>query len=72
MSYISLEKFYKKPDASVFKLVLTAAGRANELAQGAQPLVKTPSKKVTTVALEEIAAGVVRYELKVKSKKVKE
>ena len=71
MSYISLEKFYKKPDASVFKLVLTAAGRANELAQGAQPLMKTHSKKVTSVALEEIAAGLVRYDLK-KTKKSKD
>jgi DNA-directed RNA polymerase subunit omega len=62
MSYISLEKLVKKPDASIFKLTLIAAARANELAQGAQPLVKTSSKKVSTVALEEIAAGKVRYE----------
>ena len=72
MSYISLEKFFKKPDASLFKLVLTAAGRANELSQGAQPLVKTHSKKVSTVAMEEIAAGLVRYDLKPKSKKAKD
>lgn len=71
MSYVSLEKFYKKPEASVYKLVLTAAARANELASGASPLVKTHSKKVTTVSLEEIAGGVVRYDLK-KNKKSKD
>lgn len=62
MSYVPLEKLVKKDQTSIFKLVLTAASRANELAQGAQPLVKTSSKKVSTVALEEIAAGKVRYE----------
>ncbi len=62
MSYVPLEKLVKKDQTSIFKLVLTAASRANELAQGAQPLVKTSSKKVSTIALEEIAAGKVRYE----------
>ena len=62
MSYLSLEKLIKNPDASIFKLVLAAAARANELAQGAQPLVKSSAKKVTTIALEEFAAGKVRYE----------
>ena len=71
MSYVSLEKYFKKADASVYRLVLTAAARANELVQGAQPLVKTNAKKVTTIALEEIAAGMVRYENKPKSKKEK-
>ncbi len=70
MTYVSLEKSLKKSDASLYKIVLTAAARANELAQGAQPLVKTQSKKVSTIALEEIAAGKVRYEeTKPKNKK---
>lgn len=62
MSYIPLEKLVKKEDTSLFKLVLAAAARANELAQGAQPLIKCDSKKVSTIALEEIAAEKVRYE----------
>ena len=62
MTYISLEKLVKKQDASVYKITLAAAARANELAQGAQPLIKTASKKVSTVSLEEIAAGKVSYE----------
>ena len=62
MSYVPREKLAKKQDTSLFKLVLTAAARANELAQGASPLIKTNSKKVSTIALEEIAAGKVHYE----------
>lgn len=60
MAYIPLEKLLRK-DTSLFKLILTAAARANELAQGAQPLVQTSSKKVSTIGLEEIAAGKVSY-----------
>lgn len=70
MSYIPLEKLIHKKDTSIFKLVLAAAARANELAQGAQPLIKSESKKVSTIALEEIAAGKVYYgESKTKSKR---
>ena len=60
MAYIPLEKLTRK-NTSLYKLILTAAARANELAQGAQPLVPNPSKKVSSVALEEIAAGKVSY-----------
>lgn len=62
MAYVPIEKLIHK-DESLFKLILASAARANELAQGAQPLVQTSSKKVSTVALEEIASGKVRYEL---------
>ena len=73
MSYIPLEKLVKTPLTSIYKLVLAAAARANELAQGAQPLVKVGSKKVSTITLEEIAAGKVRYEeTKPKGKKAAE
>ena len=60
MAYIPLEKLMRK-DTSLFKLILTAAARANELAAGAQPLVQTGSKKVSTIALEEIASSKVSY-----------
>ena len=62
MAHISLEQLFKTPEASIYKTVLAAAARANELAQGAHPLIKTQAKKVTTVALEEFAARKVRYE----------
>ena len=61
-SHISLEQLLKTPEASLYKTVLALASRANELAQGAQPLIKSQAKKVTTLALEEFAAGKVRYE----------
>lgn len=60
MAYIPLEKLMRK-DTSLFKLILAAAARANELAQGAQPLIQTRSKKISTITLEEIAAGKVSY-----------
>ena len=63
MAYIPLEKLIRK-DTSLFKLILTAAARANELAQGGQPLIQTASKKVSTIALEEIAAGKISYKEK--------
>jgi DNA-directed RNA polymerase subunit omega len=68
MSYVCLEKILKNQDLSLYKLTLTAAARANELAQGAQPLVKAGTRKVSTIALQEIADGKVRYE-EIKSKK---
>ncbi len=68
MAHLSLEQLLNKPDSSIFKLVLAAAGRANELAGGAQPLIKSNAKKVTTIALEEFVAGKVRYE-EIKPKK---
>ena len=72
MAYVPLEKLMKK-DTSLYKLILTASARANELAQGAQPLIHTSSKKVSTIALEEIAAGKVHYrEVKKAAKKSSE
>lgn len=70
MAYVPLEKLVHKEKPSLYKLVLVAAARANELAQGAQPLIQSASKKVSTIALEEIASGKVQYDLiKTKGKK---
>ncbi len=70
MAYIALEKILSEKNQSLYKSVLTAAARANELAQGAQPLIKTDSKKVSTIALNEMAAKKVSYvEIKAKGKK---
>ena len=46
---------------SIYRLVILAAKRAKELADGTPPLVETPSKKATTIALEEILQGKVLY-----------
>ena len=69
MAYIALEKILSAKNQSLYKSVLTAAARANELAQGAQPLIKTDSKKVSTIALNEMAAKKVSYVEIKKSKK---
>lgn len=62
MPYVPLEKLVKEKSSSLYKLVLLAAARANELVQGAQPLIKSGSKKVSTIALQEISTGKVYYE----------
>ena len=74
MAYIALEKILPQTkEVSLYKTVLTAAARANELAQGAQSLIKTDSKKAATVALLEMAAKKVKYvEIKGKGKKTLE
>ncbi len=60
MSYVPLEHLMRSAK-SLFKLVLAASERANEIGQGAPPLVRTGSKKATTMALDEFAAGKVHY-----------
>ena len=58
---VSLEDLMKK-SSSLFGLVICAAARANELASGEQPLIQTKSKKISTIALEEIAKFKVQFE----------
>ena len=71
MGYIALEKILPEKNKSLYKSVLVAAARANELAQGAQPLIKTDSKKVSTIALNEMVAKKISYvETKAKGKKI--
>ena len=63
MVYQPLEKLLPRANNSIYKLVLMAAKRATELADGAPRLVDFPSSdKVTNIALDEIAIG--RVELK--------
>lgn len=47
---------------SKYALVIAAAKRARQLKEGALPLVDVESSNPVTVALEEIAAGKIRYE----------
>ena len=73
MTYVPLQKLLKDKETSLYKLVIGSSLRANELMQGAQPLVKSDSKKVSIVALNEFSTGKVRYvESKSKSKKASE
>jgi DNA-directed RNA polymerase subunit omega len=63
MSYIPVGKIFKDSD-SIFKLAIIAARRAVELNNGANKLIKTSTTKFSTIALEEIIAGKVKYKLK--------
>ena len=56
MSQVAIEELLKK-SGSVYKLVILAAKRAKELAEGSPPLVETSHHKVTSIALEEILQG---------------
>ena len=46
-----------------YALVIVAAKRARQLKEGALPLVEVDSGNPVTVALEEIAAGKIRFEM---------
>jgi DNA-directed RNA polymerase subunit omega len=47
---------------SKFRFILVAAKRARQLQAGAKPLIQTASKKVTSVAQQEVGAGLVPFE----------
>lgn len=53
---------------SMYKLVILASKRALELNDGSPKLVETDSKKVTTIALEEIRRGKISIKPKKKEK----
>ncbi len=48
---------------NLFQLVLTAAKRARQVANGAQPMVEWENDKPTVIALREIAAGYITPEI---------
>jgi len=63
MAYVALENFLNKTNGSVYKLVVLAAKRGLEIAEGQPKLVEADSSlKPSAVALKEIAAG--KIELK--------
>ena len=63
MAYMPVGKIFKDSD-SIFKLTIIAARRAVELNNGANKLITTATTKFSTIALEEIAAGKVKYRIK--------
>ena len=60
MAQVPIEELLKRC-GSVYRLVLLAAKRAKEVADGSPSLVDTSHRKVTSVALEEILQGKVLY-----------
>ena len=61
MDYIPIEQLLDKADNSVYKLVILAAKRTLEIAEGQPKLVAINSSlKPSSIALEEIARGKVK------------
>jgi DNA-directed RNA polymerase subunit omega len=48
---------------SKFRFILVAAKRARQLHAGARALVRTPYKKTTKIAVAELEAGLVPFEV---------
>lgn len=65
MGYVPIEQLLDKADNSIYKLVMLAAKRTLEIAEGQPKLVSTDSSlKPCSIALEEIADGKVRLKKK--------
>ena len=62
MAQVPIEDLLKRC-SSIYRLVILAAKRAKEVADGAPPLVETSHRKVTSIALEEILQGKVLYKV---------
>ncbi len=61
MDYIPIEQLLDKADNSMYKLVMLAAKRTLEIAEGQPKLIALNSSlKPSSIALEEIAEGKVR------------
>jgi DNA-directed RNA polymerase subunit omega len=63
MSHVSWEDLNEKVD-SKFRLVIIAAKRSRQLNQGVRPLVQRNTVKPTYIALDEMVAGRLEYEVK--------
>jgi DNA-directed RNA polymerase subunit K/omega len=52
----------KTPVDSKFRFVLVTSGRAEQLMRGARPKVDAGNRKSTTVAMDEVAQGLVDWD----------
>lgn len=48
---------------SAYRLVIVAAKRSKELQRGAIQRIESPAKKHTTIAIQEVKADVVQFDL---------
>jgi DNA-directed RNA polymerase subunit omega len=56
---------------SKFRYILISAKRTRQLQAGAKPLISRPSRKLTRVAQEEVASGLVKYDIVEEAKPAK-
>jgi DNA-directed RNA polymerase subunit omega len=61
MIYPSIDQLLSKVD-SKYTLVITAAKRGRQIRDGSKPAVNCNSRKEVTIALHEIAEGMIEYE----------
>ncbi|MEJ2684251.1 MAG: DNA-directed RNA polymerase subunit omega [Candidatus Sulfobium sp.] len=62
MDIISLPVEYRKSNVDgKYRLVVIAAQRAKDLSLGAEPKIRTKSKKVTSIAIEEAVSGALEF-----------
>jgi DNA-directed RNA polymerase subunit omega len=54
---------------SKFRFIVVAAHRAKQLQNGAKPRVDTRSRKPTRIAIQEVLAGTVSWEMKSEEEK---
>lgn len=48
---------------SKFRFIILAAKRTRQLQGGSKPLIATHSKKFTRIAQEELASGLIKYDI---------
>lgn len=75
MGYQPLGMLLPRAGGSIYKLVLLAAKRATEIADGQPPLIDLfigHNKKATTIALDELAAGKVELKSVAEARKAEE
>lgn len=53
----------KKLTGDRYSLVVITAQRARQLIDGELPLIKTTDKKALTIAIKELEAGVLKYDV---------
>lgn len=62
MGYVALERLLNKTGSSIYKLVILAARRALEIAEGQpKPVEAESSMKPSSIALHEISQGKIGY-----------
>ena len=49
------------PEQSINRFIVVAAKRARQLQGGARSFLPTSSKKATTIAMEEVRRGLIKY-----------
>jgi DNA-directed RNA polymerase omega subunit len=70
VSYVPLEKCLDNSGGSIYKLTVMVAKRAQELAEGAKPLVESgPEAKPIRLAMREVFEGQLKVEQVKGSKK---